>query len=180
MTPSASQTVGPFFNFALTVNPAMGVIAGLGERIELTIRVIDGDGIPLPGDAMIELWQTDAHGRYAHPRDPRANQVTPEFCGFGRLETSLDGKCVFQTLRPGPIGPGHAPHINVVIFARGLLKQLYTRIYFGDDKLNDNDPLLALVPEDRRQTLLAQQVDTHSWAIDIQLQGGNETIFFEV
>jgi protocatechuate 3,4-dioxygenase alpha subunit len=186
--PTASQTVGPFFNFGLTTNKSLGVLARAGadgERIHLSIRVLDGDGAPTPGDCMIELWQADAHGRYAHPRDPRASSADPNFCGFGRLETNQDGVCVFETIQPGGVPcPGglQAPHINIVLFARGLQKQLVTRVYFSDDAGNAADPILALVPPDRRETLMARRVAGRldTWHIDIRLQGDAETVFFDV
>jgi protocatechuate 3,4-dioxygenase, alpha subunit len=159
--PTASQTVGPFFNFALTGNRALGAMAreGVeGERIRLTFRVTDGDGRATPGDSMIELWQVDAN-----------------FRGFGRLETDADGVCVFETVKPASVGM-HAPHISVVVFARGLLKHLYTRVYFEGEPANAHDPVLTLVPEERRETLLAKP----AWSFDIRLQGDRETVFFDV
>src|SRR5580698_4813121 len=150
LIPSASQTVGPFFSFALATNRRLGILSGegaMGERIRLAFRVLDGDGAPTPGDSMIELWQADARGRYAHALDPRSSEADPNFYGFGRLETDSIGECVFQTIKPGPIGD-QAPHINVVVFARGLLKQLYTRVYFEGEAANAHDPVLALVPEE--------------------------------
>ena len=185
--PSASQTVGPFFNFGLTANPRLGVIAHPdvpGERIRLELRVTDGDGLGTPGDCMIELWQADADGRYAHPADPR--YVDAQFHGFGRLETNPEGLCLFETVKPGPVaGPGgrlQAPHINVLVFARGLLRHLHTRIYFAGEPANAGDPVLALVPEERRATLLAHPVpgDTSTWHFEIRLQGEHETVFFDV
>ena len=178
MTPSASQTVGPFFNFALTSDPSLGVLAGEGERIHLSIRVLDGDATPAPGDAMIELWQADSQGRYAHPNDPRG--CAPGFSGFARLETNLDGTCTFSTIKPGPVADGQAPHINVAVFARGLLKQLHTRIYFSRDERNATDPVLALVPRARRETLIAFETQPGQWTIDIRLQGDGETVFFDL
>ena len=151
-----------------------------------TFRVLDGDGAPTPGDSMIELWQADAHGRYAHALDPRAGEADPNFYGFGRLETDASGECVFETVRPGPVPDGNggtqAPHINVVILARGLLKQLFTRVYFADEATNACDPVLALVPEERRATLLARPAagDPGLWSIEIHLQGDAETVFFDV
>jgi protocatechuate 3,4-dioxygenase alpha subunit len=141
-----SQTVGPFFHFSLATNPALGnlVVDGVpGERIRLRVRVLDGDGIPVP-DALIEIYQADASGRYAQP----------PFTGFGRLPTNENGFCVFETIRPGA-PQGQAPHINVCVLSRGLLRQLYTRIYFSGDAGQDSDAVLALVPADRRQTVLA-------------------------
>ncbi len=188
LIPTASQTVGPFFNFALTTNAELGKLArdgAQGKPIRLSIRVIDGGGQPAPGDAMIELWQSDAHGRYAHSRDPRAAQADPNFSGFGRLETDANGVCTFETVRPGASSEGVAPHINVIVFARGLLKHLYTRIYFADDPANATDPVLALVPEDRRATLLARgessaRGECIEWSFEIRLQGENETVFFDL
>ena len=180
LIPSASQTVGPFFNFALTTNAALGVLAregAPGERIRLEFRVTDGDGAPAPGDCMIELWQADSAGRFAQ---------TAEFCGFGRLETDRNGGCVFETVKPGRVmGPGgslQAPHISVIVFARGLLRHLHTRVYFAGDPANSGDPLLALVPEGRRGTLLAQPGDDQpgTWRFPIRLQGDGETVFFDV
>lgn len=186
--PTASQTVGPFFNFGLTANPRLGILAGPevpGERIRLTCRVIDGDGAPAPGDAMIEIWQADAAGRYAHPLDA-GESVPGPFHGFGRLETDLDGCCTFETVRPGrvaaPDGDLQAPHINVIVFARGLLKHLHTRVYFDGDPANEADPVLGLVPRERRATLLARRTKGHpaDWGFDIVLQGDGETVFFDV
>ena len=137
--PSASQTVGPFFNFALTTNPNLGILARSGvpgERIRLEFRVTDGDGAPAPGDCMLELWQADSAGRYA--------QTAADFAGFGRLETGQDGACIFETVKPGrvagPDGRLQAPHINVVVFARGLLIHLHTRVYFAGDPANLERP----------------------------------------
>jgi protocatechuate 3,4-dioxygenase alpha subunit len=181
--PTASQTVGPFFNYALTTNAALGALAregATGERIRLSISVIDGGGAPAASDAMIELWQADAQGYYAHALDPRSSDADPHFNGFGRLETDLNGTCVFETVKPGSFAIGNAPHINVIVLARGLLKQLYTRIYFAGDPANDHDPVLALVPEDRRVTLLAQPGEDNLWSIEIRLQGEAETAFFDL
>jgi protocatechuate 3,4-dioxygenase alpha subunit len=179
--PSASQTVGPFFNFALTTSPNLGILARAGvpgERIRLAFRVTDGDGAPTEGDCMLELWQADSAGSYA--------QTSADFSGFGRLETDQDGGCTFETVKPGrvadPEGRVQAPHINVIVFARGLLKHLNTRVYFAGDPANVDDPVLALVPEERRSTLLAQrgEDDPETWRFDIRLQGDGETVFFDV
>ena len=185
-TPTASQTVGPFFNFGLTSNADLGNLAhpGVnGQRIRLVIRVIDGDGMPTPGDSMIELWQADSAGRYPHPLD---SAELGEFHGFGRLETDRSGCCIFETIKPGrtpaPDGSLQAPHINVVIFARGILKHLHTRIYFEGDPANSDDPILALVPAGRRATLCTRPTagDPETWSFDIVLQGPEETAFFDV
>ena len=189
LIPTASQTVGPFFNFGLTTNPHLGILArdGVpGERIRLEFRVFDGDGAPTPGDCMIEIWQADSAGRYAHELDPQSTDAEPGFYGFGRLETNPDGGCTFDTVKPGrvagPEGRWQAPHINVVVFARGLLKHLHTRVYFADEPANAEDAVLALVPEERRATLLARpgEGEPQTWRFHIRLQGDGETVFFDV
>ena len=189
LIPTASQTVGPFFNFGLTINHALGIMApdgAEGEHITLAFRVIDGDGLPTPGDCMIELWQADSQGRYQHPVDPRSADADKNFSGFGRLETDANGVCVFETVKPGRVstddGSMQAPHINVTLFGRGLGKPLRTRVYFADDPANADDPVLALVPAERRKTLLAKPVPEQAvaWAIEIRLQGEAETVFFDL
>lgn len=180
--PTASQTVGPFFNFGLTTNSELGRMArdgAGGERIRLTIRVVDGEGTPSPGDAMVELWQADAQGKYDHPCDGNPREADAAFCGFGRMETQSDGSCTFETVIPGRVG-NQAPHINVTVFARGLLKPLFTRIYFANDP---EDAVLSLVPAQRRHTLLASQGPTAGeWTFTIRLQGDKqtETVFFDI
>ncbi|MEO8592861.1 MAG: protocatechuate 3,4-dioxygenase subunit alpha [Candidatus Solibacter sp.] len=178
--PTASQTVGPFFHFALT-DGELGTVAGEdvpGERIRLEIEVVDGDGGHVVHDGVLELWQADSMGRYA--------QSSADFRGFGRLATDDHGCCTFQTIKPGrvpgPEGRTQAPHINVIVFARGLLKHLHTRIYFAGDPANGEDAVLALVPEERRGTLLAQPVEGQpgNWQFRIRLQGDGETVFFDV
>jgi protocatechuate 3,4-dioxygenase alpha subunit len=118
------------------------------------------------------------------PADP-ANPIPPAgFWGFGRLPTGADGECVFQTIRPGAVrderGGAQAPHINVCFFARGLLRPVYTRIYLADRPELDTDPILALVPQERRATLVAHRGKGQEWTFDIRLQGGNETVFFDL
>jgi len=178
-----SQTVGPFFHFGLATDPELGRMAPAstkGTHIRLCIRVTDGDGQPVP-DALIELWQADADGRYATVAD---GQPAPgAFTGFGRLPTLADGTCCFETIHPGRVadaqGRMQAPHINVCFFSRGLLRQIYTRIYFaGDDGLAD-DAILSLVPASRRQTLLARRIDG-GWHFDLRMQGADETVFFDL
>ena len=191
MVHTPSQTAGPFFSFGLTEGRGcVTCIAGpqcKGERVLLTCRVLDGDGIPVP-DAMIEIWQADADGRYRHPDDPQFQASDPAWTGFGRMGTNEDGMCEFETIKPGRVpGDGgglQAPHLNVAIFGRGLLKQLYTRIYFANDPANEQDPVLALVPAERRETLMAQRDSErgnhHHWNFEIRLQGDRETVFFDV
>jgi protocatechuate 3,4-dioxygenase alpha subunit len=146
-----SQTVGPFFHFGLSETPALGCLAGpgaRGQRIWLSMRVVDGDGAPVP-DAMIEIWQADGDGDVPPLPAPGAAAVQPAFTGFGRLSTDADGTCEFETVRPGYVqesaaGAGtQAPHINVCLFARGLLRQIHTRIYFPDEPGLGSDPVLA-------------------------------------
>jgi protocatechuate 3,4-dioxygenase alpha subunit len=189
LVPSPSQTVGPFFHFCLTTDKnCVGRIAGpevKGERVRLTVRVLDGDGVG-PNDAMIELWQADADGKYNHPDDTQSKAVDPSFLGFGRLNTEEDGSCEFETIKPGRVpGPGNvlqAPHLNLAVFARGMIKQLYTRVYFAGDPANPEDPVLGLVPADRRETLMAHPDSTRDggWHFDLRLQGEDETVFFDV
>lgn len=184
---SPSQTIGPFYHFGLTANPALGCLAATGakgERIRLRIRLLDGDGAPVP-DGMIELWQADACGKYHHPADTQEKDADPAFGGFGRLATDANGICLFETIYPGRVisqGRAQAPHINVGIFARGLLVRLCTRIYFADDSALVEDPVLALVPEERRHTLIVQRDGEHpgQWNLDVRLQGEQETVFFEI
>src|SRR5690606_38815407 len=156
-----------------------------GERIRIEGAVLDGDGKPI-NDAMIEIWQADAQGRYSHPRDDRGLPNT-KFKGFGRSSTDKDGIYSFEPIKPGRVpGPGNrlqAPHIVVAIFSRGMLRQVYTRLYFSDEQSNAEDPILALVPEDRRSTLIASKASRDGQAVyrfDIRMQGENETVFFEV
>jgi protocatechuate 3,4-dioxygenase, alpha subunit len=182
LTPTASQTVGPFFHFALSPDATLGRIAGPGtngEHVRLRVRVLDGDGVPVP-DALIEVYQADATGAYG----PSNNRES--FSGFGRLATNADGTCVFETIRPGRVPDGQggmqAPHLAVCVFARGLLRQLYTRIYFAGDPCLSEDRLLALVPSERRTTLMAS-ADPHesgTWTFDVRLQGERETVFFDL
>jgi protocatechuate 3,4-dioxygenase, alpha subunit len=183
LTPTPSQTAGPFLHLGLTDTRSVSCLAGEGtggERMLLTIRLLDGDGLPVP-DAMIELWQADCEGNYKDGRAPDG-----DFSGFGRLATSEEGSCTFETIRPGRVpGPGNtlqAPHINVSVFARGLLKGLSTRVYFAGDPANNEDPVLALVPEHRRATLLAHSdpVRNRGWIQEVRMRGEGETVFFDV
>jgi protocatechuate 3,4-dioxygenase, alpha subunit len=179
-----AQTIGPFFHVGPGATHDLGRMAGPdvpGEHIELAIRLVDGDGAPVP-DALVELWQADATGRYSSPAPPGP---APAFSGFGRLGTDGDGWCRFQTIRPGRLaaasGPPPAAHVNVCIHARGLLRHLYTRLYFDGDSGLDTDPVLTLVPGERRATLLAHRASTdRPWEITIRLQGADETIFFDL
>jgi len=184
-----SQTVGPFFSQALLHEGWNDLAArgATGQIIVIAGRVLDGDGAPVP-DALLEIWQANAAGRYDHPDDTRETPLDSYFRGFGRAGTDEQGRFRFRTIKPGPVpGPGaslQAPHINMSVFARGLLKRLVTRIYFPDEPLNANDPVLNLLPDAaRRATLIARPVDSESKLdlhFDIVLQGDNETVFFDV
>jgi len=185
LTPTPSQTVGPYLHLGLTDTRSISRVAGdgaKGERLWLTFHVLDGEGVSVP-DAMIELWQVDSDGHY-----PNQGSTTDAaaFGGFGRLATGKDGSCTFETIRPGYVhGPGEtvqAPHINVSILGRGILKRLSTRAYFAGEPANNADPILALVPENRRATLLARPdpARTGNWIFDVRLRGDGETVFFDV
>jgi protocatechuate 3,4-dioxygenase alpha subunit len=189
LVPTPSQTVGPFFHIGLDRPDWADLTSGgpQGERIVIEGRVIDGDGASVP-DACLELWQANAAGRYAHPDDTRTDKpLDPNFRGFGRVATDADGRFRFTTIRPGPVpGRGNAlqaPHIGVALFARGLLKQLFTRIYFTGDPLNETDPVLLSIDDPaRRKTLIATPngSDAGTWHLDIVMQGENETVFFDI
>ena len=142
-----------------------------GEPIDITGRVIDGAGY-IVSDALIEIWQADAEGHYGGG----------DFIGFGRAPPDEAGVFRFRTIRPGPVpGPGNtlqAPHIAVGVLGRGLLKRLVTRLYFADEPQNESDPILDLVPAERRPTLIAHR-DGDIWRFDIVLSGPNETVFFD-
>ena len=185
LTPS--QTVGPFFHPAMVnqIIPqhVLTIPETQGERIRIEGRVFDGDGAPVP-DALVEIWQANAYGRYNHPADDSDAPLDPTFIGYARSETGEDGRYWFETIRPGPVrfdrDRMQAPHISLTIFARGLLHQLFTRLYFADDPATAIDPVLQYVPEGRRSTLLARPVldsDTPVYTFDIILQGVRQTAF---
>jgi len=187
-----SQTVGPFFAYGLTPtgryewNDAftnnLVTADATGERIRIEGQVFDGDGKPVP-DCMLEIWQADAQGRFVDPKDNRALPNT-KFRGFGRCGTGANGEYLFDTIKPGPVpgpaGTPQAPHILVAIFARGMILHNYTRIYLDTEAANAADPVLALVPADRRATLIAKRGAGNAYHFDIRLQGDNETVFFDV
>ncbi|HKS73483.1 MAG TPA: protocatechuate 3,4-dioxygenase subunit alpha [Terriglobales bacterium] len=188
LVPTASQTVGPYFYLGLTGPRSTGCLAGpnaQGEPITITFRVLDGEGQPVP-DAMLEIWQANAAGKYNHPEDTQAKPLDPGCEGYGRMGTDAAGGCEFQTIKPGRVeGPKdrlQAPHLNLSVFARGLLKRLATRVYFSGEAANDEDFALSLVPAERRATLLANPEPSQPgrWRFDIHLQGEQETVFFDV
>jgi protocatechuate 3,4-dioxygenase alpha subunit len=187
-----SQTVGPFFKYGLTPDGKYewnnAFTSNLltpdvsGDRIRLEGTVFDGDGTPIP-DCMLEIWQADAQGRFADPQDKRA-LPNASFKGFGRCGTDANGSYSFDTIKPGavpdPDGKPQAPHVLLAVFARGMLRHLYTRIYFEDETANSADPVLALVPPDRRATLIALRKPGAVYSLDLRLQGDNETVFFDI
>jgi protocatechuate 3,4-dioxygenase alpha subunit len=173
----------PADHFLLRGPAERGPIAG--EAIEIAGVVYDGDGAPVP-DALVELWQANAAGRYASPADDRDEiALDADFAGFGRAATGADGSFRFRTIRPGRVpGPGNAlqaPHAALSVMCRGILKRLVTRIYFEDGEGNDDDPVLALVPPQRRHTLIARRDGANgAYRFDIRLQGAGETVFLDI
>lgn len=189
LTQTPSQTVGPYFAYGLTprqygydfdqlADPVIARDDTPGVRIEVAGRVFDGAG-QVVTDAMIEVWQADAAGRYPAAEafaDPLA------FHGVGRCGTGADrsGRFVFRTIKPGG-HDGEAPHLNVIVFMRGLLLHAFTRIYFEDEaSANAGDPVLERVPEARRRTLIARRIRDGVYEFDIRMQGDDETVFFDV
>jgi len=180
-----SQTVGPFFSIGLDwMNRANLAEGCAGEHIAIRGRVLDGDGQPVP-DAVLEIWQADAIGRYHHPEHAASQNDATPFFGFGRIPTDAQGQFSFTTIKPGPVhgpdGRPQAPHLQISVFMRGLLKQLVTRLYFPDEPLNTSDPVLQIVPESRRETLIARppEPDQNTLEWNVFLQGEKETVFFD-
>ena len=182
LTPS--QTTGPFvaISFERTVVDEVAPASVAGDRVVIQGRVLDGDGKPVD-DAVIETWQANAHGKYAHHEDMREKLLEPEFKGFGRVLTDRQGAYRLKTVKPGRApGPGdtlQAPHLVVLVLMRGLLKHLVTRIYFPDEPSNADDPILTLVPPERRSTLVARKLADGTLEWNIVLQGDDETVFFD-
>lgn len=205
-----SQTVGPFFHYGLPwkggadlagksdlgtrpelfgeahyiLNLSAPTGTPAGDIIEVTGTVTDVEGQPVP-DAMIEIWQANAAGRYRSARDTRADvPLDQHFVGFGRAATAEDGGYRFRTIRPGPVpGPAGAPqaaHLAIALFGRGLLKRLATRLYFAGDPALQDDPVLCLVPPARRHTLIAAGGPAGTWRLDLRLGGADETVFFDL
>ncbi|HML10476.1 MAG TPA: protocatechuate 3,4-dioxygenase subunit alpha [Stellaceae bacterium] len=187
LIPTPGQTVGPFFALGLD-RPEWADMTRdnpQGERIVIEGQVRDGDGAPVP-DAVIELWQANAAGRYNSPADDQTDKpIDPNFIGFGRAATDGQGRFTVATIKPGPVpGRGNAlqaPHINVAFFARGLLKQLFTRIYFSDSAENAADPLLSGIDDNSvRDTLIARRGEGGVYRFDFVLQGKDETAFLDL
>ena len=180
-----SQTVGPFFAIGLPWDGGPLVVPpDAPGSFTITGTVYDGDGDPVP-DSLIETWQADPGGRFADLHGFGESSGAPGFRGFARYGTEDgDGRFEILTVKPGrvpwPGGGLQAPHIDVSVFARGMLNRCVTRIYFEDEpEANAADPLLQTVPPERRETLLAKRADG-GYAFDIRLQGPGETVFFAV
>lgn len=179
------QTVGPFFSIGFDWQPGADIAADLdGQRLTIRGRISDGDGQGVP-DAFLEIWQADAQGKYSEQLSDDEAMIGKSLSGFGRVPTNEQGEFSFVTIQPGCV-PGHdgkqqAPHLNISIFMRGLLRRLVTRMYFRDDPANEADAVLASVPLQRRATLIARKAENDENALnwDIHLQGGQETVFFE-
>ena len=185
---TGSQTVGPFFHDGLILGGENILVneQAAGQHILIEGTVFDGDGAPVP-DALVEIWQADAQGFFNHPADPNHRQADQAFRGFGRSDTIANGKFYFKTIKPGALieatGQKQTPTINVRIFARGMLIHAVTRLYFADERANQNDSTLNAIDPARRQTLLAQRKesgDLPCYHFDIRLQGAGETVFFDL
>lgn len=182
LTPS--QTIGPFYfgTLANTYRDDLAPPGVAGERLELAFALHDRDGAAVP-DGLVEIWQANSHGRYAHPADRRNLPLDAGFEGFGRASTDNTGVARFATVRPGrvpwPQGGLQAAHVNVSVFARGVLNRLATRLYFEGDPALAEDPVLKLVEAARRPTLIARRDSSGVWRLPIHLGGANETLFFD-
>lgn len=180
-----SQTVGPYLRIGLMklATDAIAPAGTPGERVAVRGRISDGVGDPI-SDGVLEIWQADALGRYAHPEDGRKATAAGGFRGFGRILSDGGGAFHFTTIKPGavagPDGKQQAPHLMVTLFMRGMLRHLITRMYFPDEALNRTDPVLQLVPAERRGTLIAVAgagESTFEW--NVVVQGPSETVFFD-
>lgn len=180
-----SQTVGPYLRigFLPLLIDAIAPAGVPGERIIIRGRMSDGDGKPV-NDGVLEIWQADAQGKYAHPEDGQKTIAANPFRGFGRVLTDGGGAFRFTTIKPGPVagpdGKQQAPHLVVTVFMRGMLRHLITRMYFPGEPLNETDPVLQRVPVDRRATLVATAGSEKSiieW--NVVSQGPAETVFFD-
>jgi protocatechuate 3,4-dioxygenase, alpha subunit len=179
-----SQTIGPFFAVGLCWPDGPDVVPeGTPGAVRLTGTVLDGAGDPVP-DALVETWQADPDGRFAHPDDARG-AAPSGFRGFGRCATDAQGRWAIRTVKPGrlpaPDGGVEVPHINVSVFARGLLHRLVTRIYFPDEAdANAADPLLRSIQDPAARARLVAAADGDRLGFDIRLQGAQETPFLAI
>ncbi|CAN1532004.1 PcaH Protocatechuate 3,4-dioxygenase beta subunit [Rhabdaerophilaceae bacterium] len=181
-----SQTVGPYFAYGITptqygypfdsiAGPVLADETVPGERIRIEGQIFDGQGVAI-ADAIVEFWQADSTGTFARPG------ANAGFTGIGRVGTGSDPAMQFaiETVKPGSIGIGQAPHINVIVQMRGLLNHLFTRIYFPENaEGNATDPVLSEVPQERRNLLVARAMSSGVYRFDIHMQGENETPFFD-
>nr|BFD40105.1 protocatechuate 3,4-dioxygenase subunit alpha [Pseudomonas sp. FFPRI_1] len=185
LTATTSHTVGPYYHIGLTWlnREDLTNAETLGQRVAITGQVVDGNG-NFVNDAMLEVWQANAAGKYLHPEDDQDKALDPNFQGFGRVPVDGEGRFRFTTIKPGTVpglqGTTQAPHLVVLVFARGLVKHLLTRIYFDGEPANAADPLLACVPVARRSTLLAKTGADGQYQWNVILQGTDaETVFFD-
>ena len=203
-TPATTwQTIGPFFSIGLSrlYRDNLAGAGVSGERVEISGRILDGDGVAVP-DGVVEVWQANSHGKYAHPEDAQDKPLDAGFIGYGRVPTDDDGRFRFTTIKPGRVSAAHAlfgshvpssenpraesalqaPHLAISVFTRGLLRRLITRMYFPDEPSNAEDFALNLVEAPRRRTLIAKKVEGRPGVLEwnVVLQGANETVFFDV
>jgi protocatechuate 3,4-dioxygenase, alpha subunit len=169
---TSSQTVGPYFNIGMKSQNNLRLQNPAGQAIEIHGQVFDGAGVPVP-DALLEIWQSDANGIFAHPTDPNHKKADPNFFGFGRCHTNQNGEYRFLTILPG------SPFIVLRFFARGLLIHAVSRIYFAD-RNNSADGVYAQLSPAQQKTLLALPLGNNLYRFDVRLQGADETVFFEV
>ena len=180
-----SQTVGPYFGILIRGRSECRQVSAAtdGTRIVIEGHVFDGNGHAIP-DALVETWQADARGHYPDPETGAAETVDTTFNGYGWAHTGADGGFRFETIKPGRVpAPGdgdQAPHVVVSIMARGILTRFITRIYFDDEPANAQDPILGMVPADRRHTLIAQHAGDGRYFFNVAMQGAGETVFFDV
>ena len=183
LTPS--QTIGPFYwgTIVKAYRAELAPPGVAGERIEVVLSLYDTQGVIVP-DGLFEIWQANSHGRYNHPDDRRNLALDAGFEGFGRASTDATGVAHFATVKPGrvpwPEGGLQAPHINISVFARGVLNRLATRLYFDGDPALAEDPVLKLIEPARRSTLIAKRDGAGTWRLPIHLGGPDETVFFDV
>jgi protocatechuate 3,4-dioxygenase alpha subunit len=170
--PTPSQTIGPFFRFGMAPMARPDLVPpGSSGAVTLVGRLFDGAGEPVP-DAMVEIWQADRHGRFGPDAEP-------DWTGFGRCLSGPDGRFQFTTVKPGRVDDDQAPHIDVSVFARGLLQRLVTRIYFPDEPAaNDADPVLRSIDDAAARNTLIAADEGGRLRFDVHLQGDKETVFF--